>query len=216
MSRHWIFLRGLGRHAKHWGSFVDEFRKTFPEDQIEFLDLRGNGEFAHSPSLISIQDNVRDLRSRSLFLRDEHPIYLMTISMGAMVGIEWAHTFPHEIAGLVTINTSDRGSSSFFERLRPGTYPHLARLLALGASPLDIETEILKITTNRFPDRKKWAETFARTPATARSNWLRQLWAASSYIFPDHHPKTEILMLASLQDRLVNSICTQNIAEMWS
>jgi pimeloyl-ACP methyl ester carboxylesterase len=216
MSRHWVFIRGLGRHTEHWGSFIGEFRKQFPEDQIELMNLRGNGDLAHSPSLSSIGDNVRDLRARSQFLRDEHPLHLLTISMGSMVGIEWAHQFPHEIAGLVTINTSDKGSSSFIERLRPQNYQYFLSLLLRGATPLNIETEILKITTNLLPDRKHWAEIFAKTPATTRSNWLRQLWAASSYRFPEHKPRTEILLLASEKDRLVNPICTQNIAEMWA
>jgi pimeloyl-ACP methyl ester carboxylesterase len=216
MSRHWVFIRGLGRHSGHWGPFVAEFRKWFPEDRIELMNLRGNGDLAHSPSLGSIADNVRDLRARSQFLRDEQPLHLLTISMGSMVGIEWAQQFPQEIEGVVAINTSDKGSSSFFERLRPANYEHFVSLLLRGATPLQIENDILKITTNLLPDRQHWAEIFAQTPATSRSNWLRQLCAASTYHFPEHKPRTEILLLASEKDRLVNPVCTKNIAEMWA
>ncbi len=218
MSRHWIFLRGLGRHSLHWGPFIEQFRTQFPEDHIEFLNLRGNGELAHSPSLTSISNNVRDIRARSLFLRDEKPLYLLSVSMGAMVGIEWAHQYPQEIAGLVTINTSDRGSSNFFERLRPWNYQHLLKFLISTShgDPLLFEREILKITTGPSVDRERWAQIFAKAPITTRSNWLRQLWAARSYRFPEHKPRTEVLLLAGAKDRLVNPICTKNVAQMWA
>lgn len=215
-SRNWVFLRGLGRHSVHWGHFIQEFQKQFPQDAIELLDLRGNGELAHSPSLTSIADNVRDLRSRSRLLQQAEPLHVMAISMGAMVATEWAHSFPQEIAGLVLINTSDRGSSTFFERLRPNNYQTLLRLLLSRSSATQIEQEILNITTNHLPDRQTWAEKFAQAPATSKSNWLRQLWSAGQYHFPDHKPKTEVLLLASEQDRLVNVHCTEHIAEMWA
>lgn len=217
MTRNWIFLRGLGRHSAHWGHFIDEFQKRFPQDQIEMMDLRGNGEFAHSPSFTSIEDNVRDLRSRSRFLREKgENLYLMAISMGAMVATEWAHQHPEEIAGLVLINTSDKGSSNFFERLRPANYQNFLNLLVARAHSIRLEKEILQITTNEIPNREQWAEKFAGLPVTLKSNWLKQLWAASSYRFPDHKPKTEVLLLASRKDRLVSSTCTENIAHMWA
>jgi alpha-beta hydrolase superfamily lysophospholipase len=215
-GRRWIFLRGLGRHSLHWGSFVLQFQTAFPEDQIELLDLRGNGKFAHSPSFTSIADNVRDLRARSQLLHFGEPVYVMAISMGAMVAIEWAHVYPHDIAGVVGINTSDKGSSSFFERMRPGNYQHLLKLLLGRKTDLEIEKQILQITTNRLRGLETWAQKFSEFPLTEKSNWLRQLLAASSYHFPEHKPRTEVLLLGSTQDRLVNCVCTQNIAQMWA
>jgi pimeloyl-ACP methyl ester carboxylesterase len=215
-SRKWIFIRGLGRHALHWAPFADEFKTFFPNDEIEFLDLRGNGTLAHSPSFLNIPDNVRDLRSRSKLLKKYGSIHIMSISLGSMVGVEWARTFPQEIEGLVAINTSDRGSSSFYQRMRPQNYLGILQILARSPSNEDIENYILKMTVRNPEHKKAWAQEFAKTPPTTRTNFLRQLIAAGSYLFPDHKPKTEVLLLCSEGDQLVNPACTKNIAEMWT
>jgi pimeloyl-ACP methyl ester carboxylesterase len=215
-GRRWIFLRGLGRHSLHWGSFVLQFQQAYPNDRIELLDLRGNGQLAHSPSLTSIADNVRDLRARSQLLHNGEPVYLMAISMGAMVAVEWAHAYPHDIAGVVTINTSDKGSSSFYQRMRPANYQHLLTLLLGRRSAFEIERQILQITTNNLSEIDTWAQKFSEFPLTQKANWARQLFAASTYHFPEHKPRTEILLLGSFKDRLVSHACTQSIAQMWS
>ncbi len=214
--RRWIFLRGLGRHSVHWGSFVLQFQNQFPDDEIELLDLRGNGQLAHSPSFLHISDNVRDLRARSQLLHNGQPVYLMAISMGAMVAIEWANLFPADIAGVVCINSSDKGTSAFYERLRPANYQAFFKLLTTRPTPLAIERRILQITTNHLQNIDNWAQKFAEHPLTTKSNWIRQILAASSYHFPEHKPRTEILLLGSVRDRLVSSHCTQNIAKQWA
>lgn len=216
-SHQWIFLRGLGRNSVHWGPFVDEFQKCFPKDEVELLDLRGNGNLAHSPSYLSITENIRDLRARSRFIQQGSEVHLMTISLGSMVGVEWARTFPNEIAGLVTINTSDRGTAHFFERLRPANYLRLLKFLSRrDKDHKEIEAEILKTTTNLLPDRDHWAEIFAKSQPTSKVNFSRQLAAAGTYEFPQQKPKTEVLMLVSNGDRLVHPNCSKRIAEMWT
>ncbi len=215
-KRHWIFLRGLARHSLHWGPFLEHFKTFFPGDSIECLDLRGNGQLAHSPSYLSVAENVRDLRSRSELLSRHSCVHLLTLSLGSMVGVEWAQQHPDEIAGLITINTSDRGTSSFYERMQPHNYLALAKILTSNLSPLEIEQKVLQMTTHQLGHQKELAEVFSKSPPTSRSNFLRQLIAAGSYEFPEHKPRTEILMLSSQADRLVSPRCTQAIAEMWT
>ena len=91
----------------------------------------------------------------------------------------------------------------------------MLRLLLTAPSPLRREEEILKITVNDPARRGDWASVFAQAPETSSKNWVRQLRAAGTYHFPENKPKTEVLLLASRQDHLVNPVCTQNIAEMW-
>lgn len=215
-TRKWVFIRGLGRHALHWDPFAREFQKTFPQDEIEFLELRGNGTLAHSPSCLSIPDNVRDLRSRSDLLKKNGSVYLMTMSLGSMIGVEWAHLFPQEISGLVTINTSDRGTSSFFERMKPHNYLRVFNVIGKAPTNEDIERTILKMTTQDPNHHEELVQKFSKIPATTRMNYVRQLIAAGTYEFPDHKPKTEILMLCSEGDQLVSSECTKRIAQMWT
>ncbi|PIS09736.1 MAG: alpha/beta hydrolase [Bdellovibrio sp. CG10_big_fil_rev_8_21_14_0_10_47_8] len=214
-SRRWIFLRGLARQQGHWGDFPEIFQNYFPEDQIELLDLRGNGDLNHSPSYLSIAENVRDLRARSKLL-NQGDVHLLTISLGAMVGVEWTYEFSDEIAGLVAINTSDRGTSAFYERLRLQNLPRLASLMLHPGAAEHRELEILKMTTNTLSAAENWAKKFAELPMAGRENILRQLIAAIRYEFPRHIPKTEILLLNSDKDRFVNPICSQRIADQWT
>lgn len=165
-QRNWIFLRGLARHSAHWGSFLEIFKKRFPHDQIELLDLRGNGTLAHSPSWLSVEENVRDLRSRSQFLKQGKPIHLMSISLGSMVATEWSRKFPEEVDGLILMNTSDRGTASFFHRMR---LRNIRRFMMIFGNPLSnhnrnlmTEKQILEMTTN-MPELEKWAEIFRGT-----------------------------------------------------
>lgn len=215
MNRKWIFIRGLARHSGHWGPFLTQFKKYFPKDEVELLDLRGNGTLSHSPSCLSILENVRDLRSRSQFVKTDQPVYLMTISLGSMIGAEWASRYPQEIAGLVTINTSDRRTSYFWERLRPNNYKVIFQLLTKGKNNPALEKDILKLTTNELSQNEEWAQHFAKTKITSPANFFRQLTAASRYHFPDTKPKTDLLMLCSEGDHLVHPNCTKKIAKMW-
>jgi pimeloyl-ACP methyl ester carboxylesterase len=215
MKKHsWIFLRGLGRNSDHWGPFVDRFKATFPDADVELLDLRGNGSLSHSPSYLSIEDNVRDLRARSRFLKEGRSVRLLSISLGAMVAVEWARQFADEIEEVVLINTSERGTSKFWQRLQPRNYPKFLTLWSLGQTSEKAEHEILRMTS-QLADKKKWATVFSQSSVTKRGNFLRQLIAASRYEFPRQKPKTDVLILNSAKDRMVSPVCSQNIAELW-
>jgi pimeloyl-ACP methyl ester carboxylesterase len=214
MKRSWIFLRGLGRNSDHWGPFLDVFKRHFPEDEIELLDLRGNGLLAHSPSYIDIKNNVRDLRARSRFIKEGREINILSISMGAMVAVEWAREYGDDVDELVLINTSERGTSKFWQRLQPLTYPHLAKILARGKTSAEAELEILKMTS-RLADKQKWSQVFKNSPSTTRTNFIKQIIAASRYEFPRHKPKSDVLILNSAKDGLVSAACSKNIADQW-
>lgn len=214
LKSNWIFLRGLGRNSDHWGPFLETFKQNFPNDEIELLDLRGNGSLSHSPSYLSIQDNVRDLRSRSCFVKEGRQVNLLSISLGAMVAVEWARQFADEIDELVIINTSERGTSKFWQRLQPQNYPRLATILAEGKTSEKAELQVLKMTS-QIADKKKWAAAFSASPGTSRANFVKQLIAASRYEFPRQKPKTDVLILNSAKDALVSPNCSKNIAELW-
>lgn len=214
-SRKWIFIRGLGRHSVHWNPFLEVFKKNFPKDEVELLDLRGNGSLSHSPSCLSITENVRDLRSRSKFIHQGEEVHLMTISLGSMIGAEWAHRYPDEVSGIVMINTSDRGTSSAFERMRPAHFLKMLSYLQKKKNRIELEKEILRESGLAISEIDKWAEIFARTPATKSINLARQLLAAGTFELPDHKPRTEVLLLCSEGDRMVHPQCTKRIAEKW-
>lgn len=239
---HWLFIRGLGRHKIHWGDFVDEFKKHLNnetkktgtadnvsnamktlEPMIYQLDLAGNGDQAHRPSFINMDDNVKDLRQRWqknwISKNPNQPLpklNLLTISLGSMVGVQWAHLYPEEINNLFTINTSDAGSSAFYQRLRLQNISQIIKLLKSN-DPLTKEKLVLDTTTNLLNENEKtlWSQIFAKHPVS-NIELLRQLFCASRYKMPKQKPATNIYIINCKKDRLVDAQCSLNISQMWN
>ena len=214
----WILLRGLTRESAHWGGFADDFRRTWPEAQVVAIDLPGNGQFHARPSPLSVPDMVAACRAELARQGVQPPFRLFAMSLGAMVATEWARSAPEDIAGCVLVNTSSRPFSPFFHRLRPGNYATLLGLALLPRSAIDIERTVWQLTSNTPGPHgaviDAWVATRARHPVSA-ANALRQLLAAARYRAPAVAPHPPILLLASQNDRLVNSRCSQAIARGW-
>ena len=214
----WILLRGLTRESAHWGGFADDFRRAWPEAQVVALDLPGNGQFHARPSPLSVPDMVAACRAELARQGVQPPFRLFAMSLGAMVATEWARSAPEDIAGCVLVNTSSRPFSPFFHRLRPGNYATLLGLALLPRSAIDIERTVWQLTSNTPGPHgaviDAWVATRARHPVSA-ANALRQLLAAARYRAPAVAPHPPILLLASQNDRLVNSRCSQAIARGW-
>jgi pimeloyl-ACP methyl ester carboxylesterase len=212
----WILLRGLTRDNRHWGDFPDLLAAAIPGARILALDLPGNGQRHREKSPTSVGAMVDDCR-RSL--RDNgitEPVNLLAMSLGAMVAIDWASRYPQELSRCVLINTSLRGFCPFFQRLRPRNYWRLLRM-ALSTSDSFWERSVLAMTS-RDDDRQlalRWAE-FRRRYPVSKTNSLRQLLAAARSSAPTEAPSTDLLLLASTHDRLVNVACSRAIAERWS
>ena len=214
----WILLRGLTREAAHWGRFADDFRRAWPEAQVVTLDLPGNGPFHARPSPPSLPDMVTACRAEQARQGVRPPFRLFAMSLGAMVATEWARSAPEDIGGCVLVNTSFRPFSPFFHRLRPRNYAALLGLALLPRSPGRIERTIWRLTSHA-PEPPTavidaWVAARARHPVSA-TNALRQLLAAARYRAPAVAPHPHILLLASQNDRLVNSRCSQAIARGW-
>lgn len=215
--RHWIFLRGLARHNNHWGPFLDKFKQYYPEDKIELLDTAGNGTEIHRPSFTSVPLCTEDLRSRSQFLKQGHSVHLLSISLGSMVAIDWAHRHPNEVSQLVLINTSDRRLASGTERLQPKSWPMMLKIVR-AKSQLEREKLIIEMTISKqnFPAlSEKFASEFAQYKSTSLSNVLRQLYSAIKYRSPETAPRCPTLVINSLGDQMVDPICSQRIAKSW-
>jgi pimeloyl-ACP methyl ester carboxylesterase len=145
------------------------------------------------------------------------PYRFVSISMGAMVAVQWAHAYPDEVASMVLINTSMRPFSSFFQRLRPGNYMPILKLILAGASAAQCEQAILKMTSHHPREQvlESWKNLRERFPVS-RSNALRQLWAAARFRAPTREPRAKVLVLVSEQDLLVSADCSKAIARLWN
>ena len=214
----WIFLRGLTRETAHWGSFPDDFRRALPAAQVISLDLPGNGRLHLVPSPLSIGAMMSFCRGELARREVKPPYFLLAMSLGAMVAAEWSCEFPEEVAGCVLINTSFQAFSPFYQRLRPGNYLALLRLVLLTRKAAEVERAILRLTSNEFSKREgviaSWIETRLHRPVKP-VNALRQLVAAVRYRARPVPPATPLLILCSEHDRLVNVECSMAIASSW-
>lgn len=213
----WIFLRGLTRESRHWGEFPEAFRDTIADAEIVALDLPGNGRLHRMESPLRVERMADYCHAEVLARGLRPPYFLLAMSLGAMVAVDWARRYPDEISGCVLINTSLRPISPFHQRLRPRNYPVLLRRALFGASPEEWEATILALTSNLAGNRAslldRWMALRRECPVTRR-NALRQLWAASRYR-ADAKPAMPLLVLASAGDELVDPRCSRRLASMW-
>lgn len=212
----WVLLRGLTRESRHWGGFTATLGAQCAGSEVVAIDLPGNGRLNRQASprrVAEMADSCRDqLRATGLL----PPYFVVAMSLGAMVAIDWADRYPAEIGACVLINTSLRRISPFHQRLKPGCYLALLRLL-LDRHPEGRERTILRLTSGQ-PERPgilaEWAG-YARQNPVAPANALRQLLAAASYAAPVGKPAPPLLILAGAADRLVDPRCSRALATRW-
>jgi pimeloyl-ACP methyl ester carboxylesterase len=214
----WLLLRGLTRETGHWAGFGEALWQGLPHANVVALDLPGNGALHAARSPGSIAEMVADCRAEVARRGLHGPLYLLAMSLGAMVATEWAYRAPQELAGCVLINTSFAPLSPFYRRLRPRNYVRLLRLAVGRAGPELWEQAILAMTSNRAealaPVLPAWTALRRQHPVRA-GNALRQLLAAARYRVRPKAPAVPLLLLGSEQDRLVDVRCTLAAAQRW-
>lgn len=213
----WILLRGLSRETGHWSDFLPRFQKAFAHDRVVPLDFPGNGALHLQQSLTRVQTMVTQCRKQLADTDVKPPYRVVALSMGAMVAIAWAHDYPQEISHQVLINTSLRPINPFYQRLRPGNYLRLLRLVLSTATAPEWEHTIWRMTSRMSPPDtvEGWLRLRQRHPVKPL-NALRQLWAASRFTAPPTPPETATLLLASTCDALVSVECSRSIARQWN
>jgi pimeloyl-ACP methyl ester carboxylesterase len=191
-------------------------QEAMPEANIECLDLPGNGFRSKETSPLEISAYVKDLHGRSRFVKQKEPFQVLALSMGAMIAVDWMHSFPHEIEKAFLVCTSSARHSKFYERFRPKNLLTGFPILTAKNSD-DWENVILDIIVNdpqrraaEFPALTKFSE---EHPIRVE-NIFRQLFAASRYRFPKK-PPGDISLLGTYGDRLVAPECTLQLAKSW-
>lgn len=216
-TKNWILLRGLGRGTGHWGSFVDQLKSRFPNDNFELLDLPGNGARHQEQSPLRIADYVKDLRSHSQFVKNGESFKILAISLGGMITVEWMREFPHEVKKAYLICTSSAGMSPFYERYQLNNYVKTLKLLRGSKDEVFWEKNVLEMVTNSHERRESEILSmiaYSKAFPMKMENIVRQMAAASRYRFPNTAPG-EIRLIGSYGDRLVSPHCTLKIAEKW-
>lgn len=215
----WIFLRGLSRESRHWGSFPELFAKGVSDAQVFTPDLPGNGSLNTRKSPLHIAEMAESIRAQLIEQGVRPPYYLLAMSLGAMVAVAWATRYPEEIQGGVLINTSLRPFSPFYRRLKPANYLRLLKLALLGACDRNWEKTILELTSHKDNHSENlldhWVAYRREYPVNSQ-NAFRQIVAAARYRAPLARPPLPILILTSKEDALVDTSCSHQLAMHWN
>ncbi len=220
----WIVLRGLGRGHGHWGTFIQKLASALPEDKIYWLDLPGNGFLNAQTSPLAIEDYVSSLEQqlKATDFFDSHGRTIgVGLSLGAMVMAEWAHQHPSRFNKIFLVNTSAANLSKPWKRISMRVFANT--LKQLFTSELEqFELNSLKITTtlseeiikSKFNDDYKAVIEFTKKYPITMRNILRQLLAASRYVFPKQ-PAVPTTLISGAGDRFVNPTCSDDIKRWW-
>ena len=116
----WLLLRGWGRSQGHWLDFPELFAKSKNYNrEVVCIDLPGMGSDNQGTSPATIVE-IRKALAKVAEQNDKlkQPFYILGISLGGMVALDWALNEPEKIKGLVVINSSIASESKFYERLK--------------------------------------------------------------------------------------------------
>lgn len=215
----WVFLRGLARESRHWGDFPDVFAARMPDVRVVAIDLPGNGKHNDRRSPLAVEAVAAWCRDEARRLGVTLPCHVLAMSLGGMVAVSWATSYPQEVAGAVLINTSLRPLNPVFQRMRPGGLLALLRAAAGGIGGTAREARLLRLTSARGdpagPLPRQWSE-YARDRPVKPGNALRQLLAAARFRAPATSPAVPLLVLAGARDALVHPECSRRLAARWN
>jgi pimeloyl-ACP methyl ester carboxylesterase len=214
-KHHWLFIRGLARHSGYWSYFLPFFKARFPHDVVELLDIPGNGSEASRKSCLNVSEIVEDLRKRSQLLKQGQTLNLFTISLGSMIGLEWAYRYPKELNQLICINTSDKSTSRFYQRMQVGMMKNLFYVLKNPLSQGFLEEETIQAISKSPEESERLRRDFRKYPPPTVLNFLRQLYCAGTFEIREAPPDIRLTLIRSLGDQLCHPSCTDRIAKKW-
>lgn len=216
-QKHFYLLRGLIREAEHWGEFPELLTQAIPGSRYTLIDIPGAGKYFRSPSPLSIKKMVEKMRQSYLETAQEgEERILLAISLGGMISAQWLKDYPQDFEKVILMNTSYGGISPLFDRLKPSALLHLLKVPVLQGRAK--EAHILRLVSNHdnvFDSTLNlWDKIYQERPVSL-SNSLRQLTAAGLFRIGHFKPQIPVLLLASVQDRMVSVECSRAIGKKW-
>ncbi len=209
-NTNWIFLRGWVRGKNHWGDFEDFFKKTFPQCEITFMDLPGNGERYLEKTPLQLQQVVEDFESQ---LSKKKTYSILGHSLGGMIALQWLETYPKRFESAVIVNSSSAKVSSVFKRLRPSSLLNLFNV-AKAKTLTEKEQAIYGLIANNSERRQQCLPAVIAASEKGSStlgNAARQLVLAMRLKLR-FESSVPLLFLSSKADRLVSYECSQDLA----
>lgn len=221
----WLLLRGLGREQRHWYEFPERLRELVAPEPVFLLDLAGMGTERERLPLPSVPWLARDVARRAAQLtnspgsgNEPGAWSLIGLSLGGMVALELCRLWGPHVARAIVINSSSNITSPA-ARLQPSALRGLGRALLTG-DPLARESHVLELTSELpAPTRRAHAERAAalvKRAAPTRRAFFSQLCAAARFAPPSAGSlSAELCFLSSRRDRLVNPVCSRDLARRY-
>lgn len=217
--KHFILLRGLAREAAHWLDFPEVLQQALGDDcQLHLVDFPGCGKYINQEALTTVAAMTDHARNEIAALKTavhNNAVYLVGISMGGMVALDWAQRFPHELHGLVLINSS-AGNQPFWWRLRPTAWRCMIHALLANSS--EREAKVLTLVSNNRDDYEQhinqWLSIQQQRPVT-RKTIITMLRAAARFR-PQQNCAVAGLVIASTRDRMVSVRASEAIAHQFN
>lgn len=210
---HIVLLRGLAREAAHWLDFPQTLRHALGnEAQLHCLDFPGCGAYHQQAALGSIGAMTDDARAQLALRGITQPVYVVGISMGGMIALDWAQRFPEQVAGIALINSST-GDQPLHWRLRLRAWPAIISALLL---PMEWRERLVLGKVSNDRERfalhlQQWLQIQRERPVS-RASILTMLGAAARFR-PQPHCPTPGLVIASTADRFVDYRASQDVAQ---
>ena len=216
MKKHLVLLRGLAREAAHWLDFPQQLAQTLGSDwTIHCIDFPGCGSQFQQPALASIQQMTDYVRAQSSALKIAQPVYVIGISMGGMIALNWAQQFPQELAGTVLINSS-AGDQPLHWRLRARAWPAIVAALVLPVRWRE-HLVLRYVSNNRLnftAHLQQWLAIQKQHPVS-RATIITMLGAAARF-HPQRDCRVRGLIIASAGDRLVDCSASKDLAQRFN
>ncbi len=209
-----VMLRGLGRGKHHWASFKTEMTKAFPNRDILFIDLPGNGELSHLKSPNNIKAAAEAITTQLELEGVDGPCDFVGLSLGGMLVLYMMENTSW-VRRATVINTSLGSLSYPLERIKPMALLSLVYSLMLPKPQQ--EKMIWKVTAKQPMDKavlKNWINVSKLHHVSPKNLWS-QLMIARSYNKKPILGKKEkdLLVLSSRKDELVSSRCSKKLAQ---
>lgn len=214
-----FLLRGLVREKEHWNWFKKYLIEEFPNANIILLEIPGVGETYDQISPDSFEAMVDFMRDKHLdSISNQEENLLMAMSLGGMIARVWMDKYPSDFKKVVLVNTSFKGITPLFKRLRPKA---LLKFINIFCTPSieGREKKILAMVSNDKVEREKlldgWVEIQKKRPVK-RKSFINQIKAALTSKVSIKVPKdVDLLIIGAKGDGLCHYESSVLLNKAW-
>jgi len=171
-----VFLHGIGGNRTNWHDQLPVFGNHF---HAVAWDARGYGESDDYEGALAMNDFVGDLR-RVLDHLDSERAHLIGLSMGGVIALDFAASYPDRVATLTLCDTlpglTHLSESQRAEFIRLRQEPLLA-----GKEPQDIAPAVAKSLLGKNPRSGSYEKLVASLSALHKQSYLKTIAASVNY-----------------------------------